>query len=161
MHSGTKFFKHHVKIQWRVASIFLRTPFRSHLVSSSVPKRNMQMCQPPNVLPCPAMCLPASKWFCVPRNCKVQRQDGDIHLALQLATDKGNHVFNRGSSIISQNDARSASQPNRSRIAATSQKNLPTPSLRIAPKAHRCKQASPDAVLEPRDTLTQIVVQNA
>ena len=139
MHSGTKSFQNPVKIQRRVACIFLRTPFRSHLVSSFVPKRNMQMCPPPNVLPCPAMCLPASKWFCVPRNCKVQRQDGDIHLALQLATDKGNHVFNRGSSIISQSDSRFASQPNRSRIAATSQKNLPTPS-QIAPKEHRCKQ---------------------
>ena len=85
-----------------------------------------QMCPPPNVLPCPAMCLPASKWFCVPRNCKVQRQDGDIHLALQLATDKWNRVFNRGSSIISQSDSRFASQPNRSRIAAASQKNLST-----------------------------------
>ena len=139
MHSGTKFFQNPVKDQWRVACIFLRTPFRSHLVSSFVPKRNMQMCPPPNVLQCPAMCLPASKWFCVPRNCKVQRQDGDIHLAVQLATDKGNHVFNRGSSIISQSDSRFASQPNRSRIAATSQKNLPTPS-QIAPKEHRCKQ---------------------
>ena len=130
MHSGTKFFENHVKIQWRVASFFLRTPFRSHLVSSFVPKRNMQMCPPPNVLPCPAMCLPASKWFCVPRNCKVQRQDGDIHLALQLATDKGNHVFNH---------SRFASQPNRSRIAATSQKNLLTPS-QVTPKEHQCKQ---------------------
>ena len=114
MRSGTKFFQDPVKIHWQVACIFLRMPFRSHLVSSFVPKRNMQMCPPPNVLPCPAMCLPASKWFCVPRNCKVQRQDGDIHLALQLATDKGNHVLNRESSIISQSDSRFASQPNRS-----------------------------------------------
>ena len=141
MRSGTKFFQDPVKIHWQVACIFLRMPFRSHLVSSFVPKRNMQMCPPPNVLPCPAMCLPATKCFCVPRNCKVQRQDSDIHLALQLATDKGNHVFNRGSSIISQSDSRFASQPNRSRIAATSQKNLPTPS-QIAPEEHRCKQVS-------------------
>ena len=90
---------------------------------------------PKHVLPCPAMCLPASKWFCVPKNCKVQHQDGDIHLALQLATDKGNHVFNRGSSIISQSDLRFASQPNRSRIAATSQKNLLTPSHRLLQKS--------------------------
>ena len=139
MHSGTKFVENHMKIQWHVVSIFLRTPFRSHLVSSFVPKRNMQMCPPPNALPCPAMCLPATKCFCVPRNCKVRRQDSDIHLALQLATDKGNHVCNTGLSIISQSDSRFASQPNRSRIAATSQKNLPTPS-QIAPKEHRCKQ---------------------
>ena len=38
MHSGTKFFENPVKIQWRVASIFLRTPFRSHLVTSFAPK---------------------------------------------------------------------------------------------------------------------------
>ena len=140
MHSGTKFFENPVKIQWCVASIFLRTPFRSHLVSSFVPKRNMQMCPPPNVLPCPAMCLPASKWFCVPRNCKVQRQDGDIHLALQLATDKGNHVFNRGSSIISQSDSRFASQPNRSRIAEKPiDRSL---AGQIAPEERRCKQVS-------------------
>ena len=139
MHSGTKLLHNPVKFQWRAAFIFLRTPFRSQLVSSFVPKRSMQMCPPPKVLPCPAMCLPASKWFCVPQNCKVQRQDGDIHLALQLATDKGNHVFNRGSSIISQSDSRFASQPNRSRIRATSQENLSTPS-QIAPKEHRCKQ---------------------
>ena len=139
MRSGTKFFQDPVKIHWQVACIFLRTPFRSHLVSSFVPKHNMQMRPPPNVLPWAAMCLPASKWFCMPQNCKVQHQDGDIHVALQLATDKGNHVFNRGSSIISQSDSRFASQPNRSRIAATSQKNLLTPS-QIAPKEHRCKQ---------------------
>ena len=139
MHSGTKFFQNPVKIQWRVASIFSRTPFRSHLVTSFAPKRSMQRCLPQNVPVCPAMCLPASKWSCLPRNCKVQRKDVDLLLALQLATDKGNHVFNRGSSIISQSDSRFASQPNRSRIAATSQKNLPTPS-QIAPKERRCKQ---------------------
>ena len=119
MHSGTKLFQNNVKIQWRVACIYLRTPFRSQLVSSVVPKRNMRMCPPPNALPCPAMCLPASKWFCVPRNCKVQRQDGDIHLALQLATDKGNHAFSRGSSIEQSHKVIHASH--RSQIAAASQ----------------------------------------
>ena len=138
MHSGTKFFQNHMKISWRVASIFSQTPFRSHLVTSFAPKRNMQMCPPPNVPPCPAMCLPASKWFCLPQTCKVQRKDVDLLLALQLATNKeNNHVFI--TSIISQSDSRFASQPNRSRIAATSQKNLPIPS-QIALKAHRCKQ---------------------
>ena len=135
MHSGTKFFQNPVKIQWSVASIFSRTPFRSHLVTSFAPKRSMQRRLPQNVPVCPAMCLPASKCLCLPRNCK----DMDLLLALQLATDKGNHVFNRGSSIISQSDSHFASQPNRSRIAARSQKNLPTPS-QIAPKEHRCKQ---------------------
>ena len=129
MHSGTKIFENLVKIQWRVASMCLRTPFRNHWVSSFVPKRDMQMCPPPNVLPCPAMCLPASKWSCVPRNCEVQRQDGDIHLALQLATDKGNHVFNRGSSR--QQSHRVIHASHHSQIAAASQphcKILPIPS---------------------------------
>ena len=139
MHSGTNFFQNPVKIQWHLASIFSRTPFRSHLVTSFIPKRNMQVCPPPNVNPCSARCLPASKWSCLPRNCKVQRKDVDPLLALQLATDKGNLVFNRRSSVISQSDSRFASQPNRSRIAATSQKNLPTPS-QIAPKERRCNQ---------------------
>ena len=134
MHSGTEFFQNPVKIQWRVASIFSRTPFQSLFVTSFVPKRNMQMCLSPNVPPCPAMCLPASKWFCLPRSCKVQRKDVDLLLALQLATDKGNHVFNRGSLIISQSDSRCASQSNRSSIAATSRNNLLTPS-QIAPKS--------------------------
>ena len=137
MHSGTKFFQNPVKIQWCVASIFLQTPFQSHLVTSFAPKRNMQMCPPPNVPPCPAMWLPASKRFCLPQTCKVQRKDVDLLLALQLATNKGHHVFI--TSIISQSDSRFASQPNRSRIAATSQKNLPTPS-QIAPKERRCNQ---------------------
>ena len=103
------------------------------------PKTQHANVSPPNVPLCSAMCPPASKWFCLPRNCKVQRKDVDLLLALQLATAKGNHVFNRGSSIISQSDSRFASQSNRSSIAATSRKNLLSPS-QIAPKARRCNQ---------------------
>ena len=137
MHSGTKFFQNPMKIQWHVASIFLRTPVRIHLVTSFAPMCNMQMCPPLNVPPCPAMCLPASKWFCLPRNCKVQRKDVDLQLALQPATNKGNHVFNRGSSRQEPHEVLHASH--RSQIAATSQKNQPTPS-QIAPKERRCNQ---------------------
>ena len=60
------------EIQWCVASVFSQTPFQSHLVTSLAPKRNMQRCPPPNVPPCRAMCLPASKWFCLPQNWTVQ-----------------------------------------------------------------------------------------
>ena len=123
MHSGTKFCQNPVKIQWSVASTFSRTPFRSHLVTSLAPERSMQRCLSHNVPVCPAMCLPASKFLCLPRNCK----DMDLLLALQLATSEGNNVFNRGSSRQSSHrNSRFASQPNRSRIAATSQKNLST-----------------------------------
>ena len=138
MHSGTKLLQNLMKTQWHVASIFSRMPVQIHLMTSFAPMRNMQMCPPPNVNPCSAMCLPASKWSCL-QNCKVQRKDVDLLLALQLATDKGNLVFNRGSSMISQSDSPFASQPNRSRIAATTRKNLLT-SSQIAPKEHRCKQ---------------------
>ena len=140
MHSGTKFFQIPVKIQWSVASIFLRTPFRSHLVTSFAPKRSMQRCLPQNVPACPAMCLPASKCLCLPRNCK----DMDLLLALQLATSEGGNVFNRGlsyiTSIISQSDSRFASQPNRSRIAEKPiDRSL---AGQIAPEERRCKQVS-------------------
>ena len=79
----------------------------------------------------------------------------DPLLALQLATDKGNLVFNRRSSIISQSDSRFASQPNCSHIAEKPTDTYPDCSKRAL------MQASPDAVLEPRDSLTQIDVQNA
>ena len=136
----TKFFQNPLKIQWRVASIFSQMPFRSHLGTSFAPKCNMQMCLPPNVPACPAMCLPASKCFCLPQDCKVQRKDMDLLLALQLATNEGNHVFNRVSSRQSSHKMIHASH--RSQIAAASQphrRNLPTPS-QIAPKGHRSKQ---------------------
>ena len=125
MHSGTKFFQNHVKIQWCVASIFLQTPFQSHLVTSFAPKCSMQRCLSHNVPVCPAMCQPASKCLCLPRNCKHM----DLLLALQLATSEGNNVFNRGSSRQSSHKVIHA--PHRSQIAAASQphrRNLPTPS---------------------------------
>ena len=115
MHSGTKFCQNSVKIQWSVASIFSRTPFRSHLVSSIAPKRSMQRRLPQNVPVCPARCLPASKCLCLPRNCK----DMDLLLAMQLATSEGNNVFNRGSSHQSSHKMIQASH--RSQIAAASQ----------------------------------------
>ena len=120
MHSGTKFCQNPVKIQWSVASTFSRTPFRSHSVTSFAPKRSMQRCLPQNVPVCPAMCLPASKCLCLPRNCK----DMDLLLALQLATSEGNNVFNRGLSRQSSHKVIHASH--RSQIAAASQKNLST-----------------------------------
>ena len=115
MHSGTKFCQNPVKIQWSVASIFSRTLFRSHLVSSIAPKRSMQRRLPQNVPVCPARCLPASKCLCLPRNCK----DMDLLLAMQLATSEGNNVFNRGSSHQSSHKMIQASH--RSQIAAASQ----------------------------------------
>ena len=148
-----------MKIQWSVASIFLRTPFRSHLVSSIAPKRSMQRRAPQNVPVCPARCLPASKCLCLPRNCK----DMDLLLAMQLATSEGNNVFNRGSSHQSSHKMIQASH--RSQIAAASQPHR-RKTYRQEPGWPDCSrralmQASPDAVLEPRDSLTQIVVQNA
>ena len=159
MHSGTKFFQNPVKIRWCVASIFSQTPFRSHLVTSFAPKCNMQMCLPPNVPACPARCLPASKCFCLPRNCK----DMDLLLALQLATSEGNNVFNRGLSRQSSHKVIHASH--RSQIAAASQPHR-RKTYRQEPGWPDCSrrasmQASPDAVLEPRDSFTQIAVQNA
>ena len=159
MHSGTKFCQNPVKIQWSVASTFSRTPFRSHLVTSLAPERTMQRCLSHNVPVCPAMCLPASKCLCLPRNCK----DMDLLLALQLATSKGNNVFNRGSSRQSSHKVIHASH--RSQIAAASQPHR-RKTYRQEPGWPDCSrrasmQASPDAVLEPRDSLTQIVVQNA
>ena len=115
MHSGTKFCQNPVKIQWSVASTFSRTPFRSHLVTSFAPERSMQKCLSHNVPVCPAMCLPASKFLCLPRNCK----DMGLLLALQLATSEGNNVFNRGSSRQSSHKVIHTSH--RSQIAAASQ----------------------------------------
>ena len=115
MHSGTKSCQNPVKIQWSVASTFSRTPFRSHLVTSLAPERSMQRCLSHNVPVCPAMCLPASKFLCLPRNCK----DMDLLLALQLATSEGNNVFTRGSSRQSSHKVIHASH--RSQIAAASQ----------------------------------------
>ena len=115
MHSGTKFCQNPVKIQWSVASIFSRTLFRSHLVSSIAPKRSMQRRLPQNVPVCPAMCLPASKCLCLPRNCK----DMDLLLALQLATSEGNNVFNRG--LTRQSSHKVIHASHRSQIAAASQ----------------------------------------
>ena len=129
-------FENPVKIQWSVASIFSRTPFRSHLVSSIAPKCSMQRRLPKYVPVCPAMCLPASKCLCLPRNCK----DMDLLLALQLATREGNNVFNRGSSRQSSHKVIHASH--RSQIAAASQKNLSKRAWlasQIAPEERRCK----------------------
>ena len=132
-----------MKIQWSVASTFSRTPFRSHLVTSLAPERTMQRCLSHNVPVCPAMCLPASKCLCLPRNCK----DMDLLLALQLATSEGNNVFDRGSSRQSSHTVIHAShrsqiaaalQPNRSRIAEKPiDKSL---AGQIAPEERRCKQ---------------------
>ena len=105
----------------------------------SAPKRESVLCNVP-------ACL---KQSCLPRNCKVQRKDVDLLLALQLARDKGNHVFNRGSSIISQSDSHFASQSNCSSIAATLRKNLLTPS-QVAPKERRCNQV-------PMQSLSQVI----
>ena len=153
MHSGTKLFQNLMKIQWCVASIYLLAnafpePFGDQLrpkmqhANVSAPKR---ACVPRNV---PAA-KPASKCFCLPRNCKVQRKDMDLILALQLATNKGHHVFI--TSIISQSDSRFASQPHRRKTY----RHLVDFSKRAS------MQPSPDAVPEPRDSLTQIVAQNA
>ena len=120
MHSGMKFFQNHAKNQWHVASIFSRTPFQIHLVTSFAPKRSMQRWLPQNVPVCPAMCLPASKCLCLPRNCK----DMDLLLALQQATSEGNNVFNRGLSRQSSHKVIHISH--RSQIAAASHKNLST-----------------------------------
>ena len=69
-----------------------------HLYANVFPMLfRLQMCPPPNMPPCPAMCRPASKLFCLPQNCKVQRKDVDLLLALHT-TNEGNHVFNRWSS---------------------------------------------------------------
>ena len=159
MHSGTKFFQNLVKIQWHVASIFSQTSSRRHLVTSFTPKRSMQRCLPQNVPVCPAMCLPASKCLCLLRNCK----DMDLLLALQLATREGNNVFNRGLSRQSSHKVIRASH--RSQIAAASQPHR-RKTYRQEPGWPDCSsrasmQASPNAVLEPRDSLTQISLQNA
>ena len=119
MHSGTKFCQNPVKIQWSVASTFSRTPFQSHLVTSFAPKCSLQRSLSHNVPVCSAMCLPASKCLCLPRNCK----DMDLLLALQLAMSEGN-VFNRGLSRQSSHKVIHASH--RSQIAAATQKNLLT-----------------------------------
>ena len=119
-----------------------------------------QMCPPPNMPPCPAMCRPASKLFCLPQNCKVQRKDVDLRLALQLATNEGNHVFNRGSSRQQPHKVIHASH--RSQIAAASQPHRRKTYRYLVDCSERASmQPSPDAVPEPRDSLTQIVAQNA
>ena len=141
-----------------MASTFSRTTFRSHLVPSFTPKRSMQRCLSHNVPVCPARCLPASKCLCLPRNCK----DMDLLLALQLATSEGNSVFNRGSSR--QSSSKVIHTSHRSQIAAASQRHR-RKTYRQEPGWPDCSrsasmQASPDAVLELRDCLSQIAVQN-